>query len=367
LLGLVKPTKNLADAGALQALAKQYNYSPYGAGYIDWVALVQRLSSAPTGIDLEIAKAAGLPLEGAITDPVCKAEFLGLAQKVPRFVAGTEALAVGKAKIGFQVEFESTLAAQIMGALSAAPGTAGPGQGLFDFSLALPVLKVKDFWLKQADAVAAKPFACSQLAQLNEAFRDVKAKFDTTIPPPFSDLTGMRISITKVEPKGAGSVPDVAGKLLIGSSNPLAALGMAQMASPQLKDLKIAADGKPVALPAGLIPAQVPPMSVAMSDKALALSAGAGEDASLGAYLAAPSATTPVFARSYITGAIYGVLLRYVDVAMAAMPAEQREDFGANSKAFALYEKLIRSADITFEANASGIGIHETVETNPID
>jgi hypothetical protein len=42
LLGLVKPTKNLADAGALQALAKQYNYSPYGAGYIDWVALVPR-------------------------------------------------------------------------------------------------------------------------------------------------------------------------------------------------------------------------------------------------------------------------------------------------------------------------------------
>ncbi|MGH8122318.1 MAG: hypothetical protein ACREPT_06055, partial [Rudaea sp.] len=51
LLGITRPAKNLADAGTLQALAKQYHYAPYGEGYFDTVALVQRLSTAPIGTD----------------------------------------------------------------------------------------------------------------------------------------------------------------------------------------------------------------------------------------------------------------------------------------------------------------------------
>ncbi len=363
LLGVARPAKSLAAAGTLQALAKQYNYAPYGEGYIDAVALVQRLSTAPTGTDLEIAKALKLPTEGAITDPACKGEILDLARKFPRLVGGVESIAAQKVKLGIQLEIETTLAQQIMGALAPAPGTAAAGQGLFDFSIALPVLKFKDFWIKQADAVAAKPFTCASLVKLNDSFRDSKAKVDTTIPPPFSDLTGVRFTLSKLEPHGNG-MPDVAGKLLFASSNPLAALGMAQLALPQLKDLKIAADGKPVALPPGIAPAQVPPLSVAMSDKAIAIAAGTGESAGLGEFLAAAPASTPVFVRSYVSGAIYGVMARYFDVAKASMPADKREQFEQQTKLFAIYEKMLRTVEFTLEANAGGIAMHETVETN---
>jgi hypothetical protein len=364
LLGVAKPPKNLADAGTLQALAKQYNYAPYGEGYVDAVALVQRLSNAPTGTDLEIARAMKLPTDGAITDPVCKTEILAIAHKFPRMVMGVESIAPQKVKVGAELEIETALAQELMATFAAAPGTGTPGQGLVDFSVALPVLKFKNFWIKQADAVAAKPFACASLAKLNEQFRDAKAKVDTTIPPPFSDLTGVRFTLTKVEPRGSSGMPDIAGKVLMGSSNPLAALGMAQLALPQLKDLKIAPDGKPVALPAGIAPAQVPPLAVAMSDKAIAISAGVGENASLSEYLAAAPAATPVFLRTHFTGAIYGVMARYFDVFKAAMPADKREDFEQQTKLFAIYEKMLRTIEFTFEANANGIGMHETVEMN---
>jgi hypothetical protein len=367
LLGVTKPAKNLAEAGTLPAIAKQYSYTPYGEGYIDAVALVQRLTSAPTGTDLEIAKAMQLPTDGNVTDAVCKAEFLDIAHKFPRIVVGAESVSAQKVQVGFQFEIETTLAQQLMAALTPAPGTAATGQGLFDFSLSLPVLKFKDFWIKQANAVAAKPFACASLAKLNDEFAESKARIDTTIPPPFSDLTGMRITVTKVEPRGTGAIPDVAGKVLMGSSNPLGALGMAQLALPQLKDLKIAADGKPVALPPNLVPAQVPPLSVALSDKAIAIAAGAGEEATLSAYLAATPASTPVFMRSYATGAIYGVMARYFDVLKQSMPADKRDDFAEQTKMFAIYEKMLKSIQFTFEANANGIALHETVEMNPLD
>jgi len=366
LLGITKPAKSLADAGTLQAIAKQYGYSPYGEGFFDSVALVQRLSNAPTGTDLELAKAMQLPTEGAITDPVCKAEILSIAQNFPRILIGAENMAPNHISIGAQFEMAPALAQQVTAALAPAPGTGAPAVGLLDFSLALPILKLKDFWIKQADAIAANPYKCAQLAGINESFRSSKAKVDTTIPPPFSDMTGMRTTISRFTPGATPTAPpDVAGKFLLGTTNPLAAIGMAQLAVPQLKDFKITTDGKPVALPQGLVPS-APPLTLAMSDKAIASAAGKGEEADLGAFLNAAPAATPVFMRMHFSGAIYGIMGRYSDLLKAGMTTGKHPPLD-QSKLFAVYEKVLRSADITLEANANGIGLHETVDSNPVD
>lgn len=364
LLGVTRPGKNLLDAGTLQAIAKKYNYSPYGEGYLDFAALAQRLSNAPTGADLEIAKALKLPTDVAKDSPVCVEEAKAIVQKFPRIVAGAETYAPPQLRVAMQFETEPALAQALMAALAAAPGTGAPAEGLFDVSLATPLLKLKEFWLKQADAVAAKPFACPEFASINEMFAKSKQQLGVTIPPPFSDLTGVRVTLDKLEPRKDSKVPDAASRMLIGTNNPLAAVGMAQMAVPQLKDLKITTDGKPVALPAGLLPAsaQLPPVWLAMTDKAIALSAGQGSEAMLGAYFAAPPSATPVFLRVHFSGALYGLLGKYADVMQTAMPAAQKDQFGAQTKLFALYEKMIRSGEFTFEANANGIGMRETVD-----
>ena len=364
LLGIDRPSQSLADSGALEKLAKQYGYSNYGEGFVDVVRIAERLTGPAQGSDREIAQSLGLPTGGS--DAACKSEYLDLAHKFPRLVMGANELSAKRVRIGAQLEMQPALAAQLATALGAAPGTGTPGAGVLDVALSLPVLKLKDFWIAQADAVAAKPFACASLAELNSGFANLKKKIDITVPPPASDLTGVRFTLDSFD-MGAGAAPTpvFSGKALMASDNPAAALAMAQLALPPLKDLKVAADAKPVALPAGTIPKVDLPVFVAMSPKALAVAVGKGEDATLGAYLNAPAANEPVFLRMTFSGKFYGMLAHTFENVKAMLPAEKQAQLDQQSKLMAVYENWIRSADIEMVATPTGIALRETVEQNP--
>ena len=363
LLGVKRPDRSIADAGTLQALAKQYSYSAYGEGFVDFVRLVEILSQPLSGSDAEFAQALGLP---AITsDAACRAEYLEIAHKFPRVVFGAEEMSGQRMRIATQLEIDTRIAQQFASAIGAAPGTGAASEGAIDFSLALPVLKLKDFWIAQADAVAAKPYACATLHSLNEGFATSKAKVDVVVPPPVSDLTGLRASVSKFElAHGASTTPDVAGKLLLALSNPMTSVGIAQLAMPELQKIKIAADGKPVVLPADLLPPNAPPLTVAMSDKAIAFATGADDVASLGAWLAAPAATTPVFMRMHFSGAVYGWMSRSLDTMKAAMPADKQSQFQLQTQMFGMYEKWLRSSDFTLTATPTGIRMQQAIELN---
>jgi hypothetical protein len=363
LLGLTRPAQNLAASGALQALAKQYGYSTYGEGYVDFVRFTERLSSAPTGTDAEFAKALDLPVN--TVDATCRSEFIDIAHKFPRFVMGAQELSAQHMRIGAQLEIEPGLAQQFAAAIGPAPGTGAPGEGVVDVSVSLPVLKLKDFWIKQADSVAAKPFACPSLAKLNDDFRQSKAKVDVTVPPPFSDAVGMRFTLDNFTMEAAGKTPDVSGRMLFASTNPMAAVAMAQLAVPGLAKLKLAPDGKAVPVPAELVPSpSAPPLFVAMSDKAIGVAAGASQGATLENYLHAPAANEPVFLRMYFSGKFYGLLGQSFDKLEAMMPADKRTRYEQQKKMFALYEQALRSGEITLTATPSGIALHETIEQN---
>jgi len=362
ILGLTKPAQNLGEAGTLQAIAKQYGYSSYGSGFVDFVRITDRLTNPATGTDADFAKAVGIPMTG--TEPACRTDYLEIAHKFPRFVAGIDELTPQRVRVSAQMEMEATIAQQLAAAFGPAPGTGAAGEGVMDISVSLPVLKLKDFWLKQADAVAAKPYTCPHLATLNQGFAASKAKTDVTIPPPFSDLTGFRFTLDKFEMKEGATIPDVSGKMLMRTSNPLAVLAMAQLAVPQLATLKVQPDSKAVALPLGILPITTPPLSIAMSNDALATSSGAGEDATLGAYLAAAPAKDPVFLRMHFTGKLYALMADMFTKFKAAMPADKQQQIDMQTKIFATYEQWMKSADITFVANPNGIAIHEIVEQN---
>ena len=365
LLGLTRPAQNLAASGALQALARLYGYSAYGAGYFDFVRLTERLTATPTGTDAEFARALGLPDNTAL-DAACRSEFLDLARKFPRFVMGAEELSAERMRIGAQLEIENALAQQFAAAIGAAPGTGAPGEGVIDVSLALPVLKLKDFWIKQIDAVTAKPYACASLAKLGNAMIESRAKVDVTVPPPFSDAVGVRFTLDKFALDTTAKAPDVSGKLLFASSNPQAAMAMAQLAVPGLAKVKIAADGKAIALPPEIVPAaSAPPLYVAMSAQAIGLAAGAEQGQSLEAYLRAPAATAPVFLRMYFSGRFYSLLAQSFDKLEPMLPADQRAGYERQKQLFSLYEQALRAVELTLTATPSGIALHETIEQNP--
>ncbi|MGA9333136.1 MAG: hypothetical protein WBV39_02545 [Rudaea sp.] len=361
LLGVIRPARSMAAAGTLQTLAKQYDYAPFGEGFFDFTRIATRLSGAPTGTDLEIAKALGLPTSGS--DAACKSDYLRVAQKFPRLVFGAEELSEKRVRVGMQLETDPDLAKQLMAALPAAPGTGVPGEGIVDFSVSMPLLKLKDFWLAQADAVGSHPFSCASLAELNQSFGKMKSKLDITVPPPLSDLTGFRAVLDKLTLR-PGAMPDVAGRLLFASNNPGAALAMAQLTVPALKNLKLAADGKPVALPAGLAPAGAPPLFAAMSDKALAVAAGTGEEAALTKFLAAPVAEKPEFLRISGSGEIYTLMSDFVGQMQSKLPAAAKDQFEAQTRLFKVYEKWIHSFELNMSVNARGIALEESVEQN---
>ena len=193
LLGVTRPAQNIADAGTLQTLAKQYTYSTYGEGFVDFVRIVEILSKPLAGSDAEFAQALGLP--AIASDAACRTEYLEIAHKFPRVVFGAEEMSAQRMRIATQLEIDTRIAQQFASAIGAAPGTGAASEGAIDFSIALPVLRLKDFWIAQADAVAAKPYACEKLHSLNEGFAASKAKVDVTVPPPLSDLTGLRASM----------------------------------------------------------------------------------------------------------------------------------------------------------------------------
>ena len=362
LLGIDRPARSGAAVAALEAVTKQYSYARFGAGYFDFVNLVERVSKPLAGSDAEFAQAVGLP--ALATDEGCRREYVEIAHKFPRAVIGAQELTAQRMRIATQLEIEPALAQRIASAFGAAPGTGEPAQGAVEMSIAVPILRLKDFWVGQADAVAAKPYTCEKLRWLNEGFAGSKAKVDVTIPPPVSDLTGVRVTISQFAMPAGSTLPDVAGKLLIGSTNPMAALGMAQLAIPALQKIKLAADGKPVALPPDLLPMKTPPMSVAMSDKAIAIATGADQIATLSAFLAAPPAPTPVFLRMHFSGVVYGWLARNFESMKANMPAENQKQFDQQIKLFGLYEKWLRSNDFTLTAAPTGIVMQQTIELN---
>jgi hypothetical protein len=362
ILGLTKPAQNLGSAGALQAIGKQYGYSNYGVGFVDFVKLTERLSSPPTGTDAQFAKALDIPFAGA--DPACKADYLEIAHKFPRFVGGVEEMTAQRVRLGAQMEIDTSIAAPLAAALTAAPGTGAPGDGVFDMSLSLPVLKLKDFWIKQADAVAAKPYTCPQLISMNQGFADSKAKVDVTVPPPFSDFTGVRFVLDKLDMKPGSPVPDIFAKLAMRTSNPGAVLAMAQLAVPQLATIKVAPDGKSVSLPSGTVPMATQPIAVAMTSDTIGISSGAGEDAALGAFIAQPPAKDPVFMRFHFTGQFYKLMGDLMDKAAAAMPPDKQQQFAAQKQMFAAYEQMFKYGDVTLTATPTGIAFHEIVEQN---
>lgn len=361
LLGITRPGKAF-DIEKLVTLNKRYGYTPYSSGYLDMVRLVDFLGDANDPLRRELSGAVfGEVLPDM--DPTCKAEARAIAAKFPRLVLGYTELAPKRMTVHFQLEMEPTLAKDFAASLVAAPGTGTKSEGLVDFSLSLPVLKQKAFWLKQAKAVVDQPYACADLAELNEGFAKFKQSLDTTIPPPASDITGLRMMLSKLDFAAGMEKPEAAGKIVVALSNPAGAVAMAQLALPGLKDLKLTADGTPVALPATLAPPPVPPLSLAMNDRALAVSAGAGEDATLSTFLNAPGASDAIFLRMHFTGAMYARLGGMFDVMAPLIPADQRADIDTQKQLFKVYEKWIDSAEITMTAKNDGVSLLETIVT----
>jgi hypothetical protein len=358
-LGLDRPAKSLADSGALADFNQARGYLPHGSGWIDTRRIVA-LVGTDEGVNA-IARAAGS--EPPTLDAACRSEIDAIAAKAPRVAFGYTALDGERMSMHSRVDLEPALAQSLLALGSSTPGGA-TREALFDFGIALPVLGLRDFFLAQADAVAKAPFQCGHLKGLNEAFAEARPKLEGMLPPPLANLSGLRLTATRLAWPQGSDKPDFAGTLVVGSSSPALLAGLAQMASPELQKITLLADGKPVAIPASALPPGYGdiPVSVAMGEKTLALAIGKDEAARLGTTVAAAPSKPGVWLDTSMSGSVYGLFGDAIDRFGAFLPDSDRQQFEAQRKLYAMYAQWFRRFDLQVAVVPEGIDFSETIE-----
>jgi len=313
-LGLDRPQKNLQDDGRLNALAKAKGYQQWLVGDLD---LTRALPLAVSGKDplisaIQKARAeaesakTGEPVANQLqSSPSCATDAARIAARVPTLSFGYTQLDAKHQDVRFDVALAADISKAFASLKVELPGLGRSAAAPFDLSIAVPVAQLRTFWMAQADAVAAAPFTCPSLTDLNDSFAKLGPAMQKAAIPPFGDMLGLRIALDSLVPGQNSSLPTFSGRLVLGTSNPAGLLAMGQMMVPALNQLKPANDGKPVALPKDMVSMLGQPAWLAMSDKALALGVGAGEDAKLADTLKDPVGDAGQMTRMHLTGAMY--------------------------------------------------------------
>ena len=300
-LGIDRADDSAQERGRLATLAKANGYQPYVVGYVDSMRVADLLADPGD----PLARAFHDPSAGALASPACRADLQRIAARVPMLSGGYTHLDAKRIGQRVDINLASDILRAFTGTRAAVPGLGGGEAAPFDLVLALPMEQIRTFWTAQADAVAAKPFTCPMLTDLNAQFAALRQGVQKSAMPPFGDLRGVRVSLDSFTAGVAGGMPKASGRLLIASRNPAGLLAMAQAMLPSLADLKLSADGKPVALPAQVAGMAGAQSWAAMNDTALAIGVGAGADARLADMLQAATGDAGQVFRMHLDGDMY--------------------------------------------------------------
>ncbi len=360
-LGLDRPAQSLAASGALAELDKTQGYLPYGSGWIDVRRTLALLIDDPS----VAAFARGFGAPSPTFEPACRADFERIAANAPRLSFGYSTLDAERMAFKGRLELAPAIAQALARITTAPPGPPAGKDSFLDFGITLPLLKARDFWVEQAGAVAKAPFQCGALAPLNETFAEAREKLDQSVPPPMSDFSGLRVTISHFGWPDGAAKPDVSGIVLLGSSNPGFLINLAQLSVPALRDMKLGTDGKPVALPRGTLPAEMAgdlDVHAAMNPSALGVAVGKDEAARLGAALAAPAAAGGVLLDASYSGEIYTAFSQMIGRFADVIPAEQRQQLESQRKLYAFYATWFKRFDARVTVGNDGVDFIESVE-----
>ncbi|HWU78011.1 MAG TPA: hypothetical protein VN043_16050 [Rhodanobacter sp.] len=313
-LGLDRPQKSLQDDGRLAALAKAKGYQKWLVGDLDLTRALPLAFSGKDALIGAIEKAhaqaesakTGEPVANQLqTSPACSTDAARIAARVPSISFGYTALDAKHQSARMDVALADDISKAFSSLKVNLPGLGTTGTAPFDLSLALPIANLRTFWMAQADAVAAKPFTCPMLSDVNDGFAKLGPLMQKAAIPPFGDLLGVRIALDSLAANPNSSLPTFSGRLVIGTSSPSGLLAMGQMMVPALAQLKLGNDGKPMALPKDMAGMLGQPAWAAMSNSALALGVGAGEDARLADTLKDAAGNAGQMSRTHLSGAMY--------------------------------------------------------------
>jgi hypothetical protein len=355
LLGLTKPASNAVDR--LARIDSDHGYGEYGSGYVDLPKLSANAFDGKDAFTREFARDLG---GDAAADPACASEFASLASQAPLASIGFTTYTAKEIRGGVDVQLSSALLGALTALKQPVPGMDEQSDpSMFDMVLALPLQKWQSFIKGRAEAAAAKTYRCQALQSLNK-FAQTAANPSVQMPPETASMLGFRVVLDKWD-----IGPQIAGRMLVASSNPAELAQKIQQTMPQFALKSIPTDGKSVAFD---LPPRLQVMLgggnqgwIAANANALAVGIGAGEDAQLANALNAPAGNGDTLLRMHFDGKMYPLLGSWISRFAAAMPATSQAQVQQEIAAFNLMGKMIQSADMDVQIDAKGLHIDSVV------
>jgi hypothetical protein len=283
-LGQELPDTSLAASGALGKLNRDKSFEPYGSGYLDLSRVVDELFDPNSQTAAWMARMGDF--DPAAVDPACEREARLVTTFVPRIVAGTTEVTANAVGMRYQVETNPLLGGQLAGLVGDVPPAGSDPSRMATFSMNLQMGRVTEFLRNSANAMAAVPFQCPQLQDLNQQVQQLAQNLNQPMPPFIGNLKGMRAEFSEFD--AANPSPErMRGLVSLEMESPQMVIGMASMMIPGFEELQIEPGADPVEVPRELMTVVTPEFEVyaVMGKSAIGISLGRGESDGLRAFL----------------------------------------------------------------------------------
>lgn len=290
-LGLDKPADNIAESGALETLAADYEFTSYGLGYLSISQITEAFIGNAEGVDAELM--AMSDASPADISEVCRNDIRSMVAIMPRIVSGYTAVDAGQLASNTVFELRSDIAAGLTAVSAPVPGMGMDHGGLMSFGMSIDSLALRDFLETRFDAYEEEPYACELLAGVQLMIDQARISLNQPLPPVAYSFKGFLGVVDRIEGMDfAGQQPPevVDARVLVANDNAPALLAMGAMFSPEIAALNLEPNGVPMQLPLPQLAAFATAAYVAMTESALAISVGDGAPERLSELLQSPAA-----------------------------------------------------------------------------
>lgn len=356
ILASAPPAQNAI--GKITELNSKYSFPPVGSGYIDTQRVLDTVL-APTGdVDRELFKA--LDVETPELSAACRSDFARIAAQAPRMVFGMQQMEARKMVSLSILELDAAIAGELATLAEPIPDLAAQAKWL-GIGFGVNAKALPAFLEGRAEALAANPFQCEDLAGMQADLADAAQKLKgATIY--LGMAKGFAVAIDALDIDFASKQPrKLEATLLIASDNPATLVGMAAAGAPQIAALGLEPNGEAKALPLDGVPPNIAAMGTAyavMTDTALVARFGP-DDQGAGAKAAA---TLPLTGAGHLlTYNISGEFYRLFGAAMDMNPAAPEEMRDSMKKMFDKYADVFGSINTEVLLTARGVEMRQTI------
>lgn len=343
LLGIDKPAQSLARSERFEHLLSEHNLGRISAGFVDARTIAESFlgEGDALGKDVLAALAPDLASQWPQLGDVCKQEIRQLVALAPRMVFGTDQIDGDGYAGRFVFELRPDLAQEIM-AMRAPVGGLDPatmGSPIFAMGMALDMNRALKFAQTTVMAVQAAPFACPQLAELNNQATAITREFKT-VPTELWNARGFAFVLDDLTM--AGFLPsNVRGYLSVGYSDTKLLMEQAKKVPPFASE-NLVDDGSAHPLPNGAIPFLSDIAYSFQATKGAAIALGKDAEARVKALLNEPATSDPPLMLTVYDMHRFSELMSQVSSANGGLP-EAMQGLMSAYKAFGRVSSELRA------------------------